>query len=331
MFRVLLATVALCCFSPLLQGADYKVDELKEAPSGLAEPIAKLVNPAGWRITGKDGVVCDVWLLKEVSLKPMFKPTDRVKYPFMAGELIGVIRFPEKATGDFRGQSIAGGTYTLRYGQQPDDGNHLGTSEVRDFLLCCPTKVDVDPKRVTPIKSLFKLSAKAAGTTHPAVFQMQPPPEMPPAAPSAELHGEHKHLVVQLNLDGKSGDKQVKLRCAVANFDVKGGNMHANTLLLDTEVTTLLGSGSIDLGQEKLDLTLIQKTKNTSPLALPSPIYVRGNFAKPIVQVDRGRMAARALGAVALGVVNPLLALIPLIDAGPGQDSDCAQWLQGKK
>jgi len=143
-----------------------------------------------------------------------------------------------------------------------------------------------------------------------------------------EKAGLHLWEIFRLTV---SGDKQVKLRCAVANFDVKGGNMHANTLLLDTEVTTLLGSGSIDLGQEKLDLTLIQKTKNTSPLALPSPIYVRGNFAKPIVQVDRGRMAARALGAVALGVVNPLLALIPLIDAGPGQDSDCAQWLQGKK
>ena len=26
-----------------------------------------------------------------------------------------------------------------------------------------------------------------------------------------------------------------------------------------------------------------------------------------------------------------LLALVPLIDAGPGQDSDCVQWLQGKK
>ncbi len=34
-------------------------------------------------------------------------------------------------------------------------------------------------------------------------------------------------------------------------------------------------------------------------------------------------MCASALGAAALGVVNPLLALIPLIDAGPGKDSAC--------
>jgi AsmA protein len=101
--------------------------------------------------------------------------------------------------------------------------------------------------------------------------------------------------------------------------------MHADALIFDTEVTTIIGTGSIDLGRETLDLTLNQKTKDTSPLALRSPIYVRGSFANPLVEVDRGRVAARALGAIALGMVNPLLTLIPLIDAGPGGDSDCAQ------
>jgi AsmA protein len=128
-----------------------------------------------------------------------------------------------------------------------------------------------------------------------------------------------------------TGDKQVKLRCAVANFGVKKGLMLAHTLEFDTEVTTLLGSGTIDLAQEKLDLTFTQKTKNTSPLALRSPIYLGGNFAKPVLAVDPGRVAVRALGALVLSAVNPLLILLPLIDAGPGKDSDCAQWLSSKQ
>jgi AsmA protein len=37
------------------------------------------------------------------------------------------------------------------------------------------------------------------------------------------------------------------------------------------------------------------------------------------------RMLASSRGKVALGAVNPLLALIPLIDAGPGSDSDYRQ------
>ena len=135
-----------------------------------------------------------------------------------------------------------------------------------------------------------------------------------------EKAGLHLWEIFALNV---TGDRSVKLRCAVADFDVKSGLMKTEALVFDTEITTILGTGSIDLKREQLNLTLKQSTKNTSPLALRSPIYVGGSFANPTVQVDKGRMAVRAAGAVALGLVNPLLALIPLIDAGPGQDSDC--------
>lgn len=137
-----------------------------------------------------------------------------------------------------------------------------------------------------------------------------------------EKVGLHLWEILELNL---SGDRLIKLRCGVADFDVKQGIMQVDALIFDTVVTTIIGTGSIDLAQEKLDLTLNQKTKNTSPLALRSPIYVRGSFGKPEIGIDKGRVAARALGALALGMVNPLLALMPLIDAGPGQDSDCGQ------
>jgi len=137
-----------------------------------------------------------------------------------------------------------------------------------------------------------------------------------------EKAGLHLWEILALTV---TGDRLVKLRCAVADFDVRQGVMQTDALILDTEVTTIIGSGSIDLGQEKLNLTLNQKTKYTSPLALRSPIYIRGSFAKPEAGVDKGRVAARAFGAIALGLVNPLLVLIPLIDAGPGKDSDCGQ------
>jgi hypothetical protein len=54
--------------------------------------------------------------------------------------------------------------------------------------------------------------------------------------------------------------------------------------------------------------------------------YVRGSFARPVVAVDKSRGAVRALG-----LVNPLLALIPLIDAGPGKDSDCGALVRDAK
>lgn len=190
--------------------SDYKVSAVKEAPAGLSPEITSVLNASGYRVEGKDGVICDIWLAKEVPLKPKFTQTLQVKYPFLAGQLIGAIRFPEKVEeDDFRGQPIAAGTYTLRYGQQPNDGNHLGTSEVRDFVLACPPKMDTDPKRIADIKDLFKLSAKAAGTTHPAIFLLTPPPEKPAEAAAVSFDDEKKLVIVHLQAVGKDSDQTV--------------------------------------------------------------------------------------------------------------------------
>ena len=143
-----------------------------------------------------------------------------------------------------------------------------------------------------------------------------------------EKVGLHLWEILELTV---TGDQLIELHCGVANFVVKAGVMHADALVLDTAITTIVGTGTIDLGQEKLDLTLNQKTKNTSPVALRSPIHVRGSFDNPDVEVDKGHLAARGLGALALGLINPLLALIPLIDAGPGQDSDCGRLVRDAK
>jgi uncharacterized protein involved in outer membrane biogenesis len=131
------------------------------------------------------------------------------------------------------------------------------------------------------------------------------------------------HLLEMLQLK-LVGDKTIKLRCAMADFSVNAGIMQATTLLLDTEVNTVTGSGSINLGQETLDLTLTPKTRSTSAVALRGPIYVSGTFAKPKVALDQGRIAARGLGALALGIINPLLVLVPLVEMGPGVESKCA-------
>ena len=140
-----------------------------------------------------------------------------------------------------------------------------------------------------------------------------------------EKAGLHLWEMLQLSL---SGDRLVHLRCALADFKVRQGRMTIGALVFDTTVTTIEGTGNINLANESLDITLNQKTKNTSPLALTAPIHITGSLAHPAARVDKGRVALRALGAIALGLVNPLLALLPLVDAGPGQDSDCGRLMR---
>jgi AsmA protein len=44
--------------------------------------------------------------------------------------------------------------------------------------------------------------------------------------------------------------------------------------------------------------------------------------------VDRRTVATRGLGALLLGFINPLLTVLPLIETGPGRDSDCGRLIQ---
>ena len=143
-----------------------------------------------------------------------------------------------------------------------------------------------------------------------------------------EQIGLHLLEILQLTL---SGDKTIQLRCGVADFSVKSGVMNANVLVLETEVSTVTGSGTVDLRTEKLDLTLVPKTKSTSLVALRSPIHLGGTFAKPEAGVDKGRVALRSAGALALGLLNPLLALIPLVETGPGEANNCPNLIRNVK
>lgn len=93
-------------------------------------------------------------------------------YPFLTdGELLGVLQFATEGH-DYRDQSIAKGLYTMRYGLQPVNGDHLGVSTYRDYSLLLPAAKDQKPD-VMPRKQLEQQSALAAGTSHPAVLLLQ--------------------------------------------------------------------------------------------------------------------------------------------------------------
>lgn len=135
-----------------------------------------------------------------------------------------------------------------------------------------------------------------------------------------EQTGLHLLEILSLNV---FGDQTVAMNCARLDFKVARGLMQADTLVLDTAVNTLVGSGHINLAQESLDLTIVPRTKVSSIVALRSPIHVTGSLGAPVVALDRARLAARGVGALALGLVNPLLALVPLVDTGPGLPDGC--------
>jgi AsmA family protein len=143
--------------------------------------------------------------------------------------------------------------------------------------------------------------------------------------------GRFSHLLVEgLGLDAAEalgllvrGDGTVRLRCAVLDGAVQDGVVAPRAFVVDTNDTRVNVSGSIDLGDEALDLTVHPLPKDFSPLSLRSPLHIRGTFKDPKVRPD-GKLLLRGGAAAALAaLINPLAALLPLIETGPGKDADC--------
>lgn len=144
--------------------------------------------------------------------------------------------------------------------------------------------------------------------------------------------GELSNILLEyMGLDGGEvikfflrGDRNVELRCAAAAFEVRQGLMASKVILLDTSDTVVNGSGQISLKNETLDIVLKPEPKDKSILSLRSPLKIGGTFAAPTAGPDKAAVAGRAALAIALGVINPLLALLATVETGPGQDADCS-------
>jgi AsmA protein len=121
------------------------------------------------------------------------------------------------------------------------------------------------------------------------------------------------------------GDEEIEIRCAIADFGVKDGVMQANALVFDTAVVNVEGSGHVNLKTEEMDITLKPQPKDRSIASLKSPLYIRGTFGEPDIGPDVGRIAAKGVGALLMGILNPLLAVLPLMEEGKGKDSPCGQ------
>jgi len=186
--RLTLLPLVFALASFCASAQDYKLEPVATPAPGLPAAYASAIQAQGFRVNGASGVWCEVWLAKSVPVGP--KPDDAaISFGLTQGELLGVIRFPGKAA-DRRGQVLPAGLYTFRYSLFPVDGAHSGVAPQRDFALLTSIGSDPDPAAKPAFEDLVKMSAKSAGTPHPAVLSMETAPAGA-AAPSVVKEGEH--------------------------------------------------------------------------------------------------------------------------------------------
>jgi uncharacterized protein involved in outer membrane biogenesis len=119
------------------------------------------------------------------------------------------------------------------------------------------------------------------------------------------------------------GDRLIPLRCAFGDFAIDHGVMTTRALAFDTTDTILVGSGTIDLRDETLRLTIHPRPKDRSLLAFRTPLKLDGTFKHPQLHPDLGRLGLRGGIALTLASIAPPAALLATMEFGPGEDAAC--------
>jgi DMSO/TMAO reductase YedYZ molybdopterin-dependent catalytic subunit len=144
--------------------------QTKPLPSGVADPLVALLATSGERVSIGDKAL-DFWWVKSLPLRS--GSTETGWSAVDEGTLVGVVQL-EASYHEMRGKPLRPGLYTLRYGLQPENGDHLGVSPYREFLLLSPAAVDTTAATLGH-DGTIALSRQAIGLTHPAVWSLDPP------------------------------------------------------------------------------------------------------------------------------------------------------------
>ena len=191
--------IAVVFFLLLAQAADLSgVKHQDPLPAGLNASVASQLTPGGVRVTiGPNALT--FWFVKQLAGAD---PSAKVAAwsDVREGTLVGAVKI-DKDFRDIRGRVVKAGTFTLRYGIQPANGDHLGVSPYRDFILLSPVAIDTDPAP-RGHDGTVEISKEAIGGSHPAVLSIDPP--VASAAPLSVSTTElgHKAIVLEVPTAG---------------------------------------------------------------------------------------------------------------------------------
>ena len=125
------------------------------------------------------------------------------------------------------------------------------------------------------------------------------------------------------------GDDEVEINCAAANLDIRQGVLKPQLMVIDTENALIGVDGTVNFGNEQLDLTVTPESKGFRVFSLRSPLYVQGTFKEPRPGVKAGPLVLRGAGMLALGaLVAPAAGLVALVAPSGDQPNECEPLLQ---
>jgi hypothetical protein len=146
------------------------VPQTDAPPTELSGPI-RAVMATGGQSVDIGGKTLEFWWVRGL---PLEGATGEVSWAAVQeGTIVGAVRLSAPYH-DIRGKGVGAGVYTLRYALQPENGDHLGVSPYREFLLLAPARVDAGAAALSHDEAV-NLAKQANGTSHPAAWSLDPP------------------------------------------------------------------------------------------------------------------------------------------------------------
>jgi len=188
--------------------AGYKVEASNVPLDGDTKESLRplVVESGGVTLTkGEGGVVGVFWPVKAVAARqtPVASGDGKALNGIPEGSLLGVLRLRMNGL-DAKELPIQSGIYAVRYLIQPNDGNHLGTSQFPDFAALC--RMNLDPGgAVADRQELIDIAIGDSG--HPSVFFLQPAPEGQSVPSLGRSEMGQLVLYVGINARAPNGDE----------------------------------------------------------------------------------------------------------------------------
>jgi hypothetical protein len=166
-------------------------------PDAIAAALKPLLSGEGVTVT-LGATTLDFWWVRALQTSGSGAP---VWSQVAEGALVGAVRLTG-AFKEIRGKPVKPGVYTLRLGLQPQNGDHLGASPFREFLVLSPAALDGDPKPLG-FEGAVALSKQTLGASHPASLSLDPP--VSTAAALSAVTNEIGHQGITFEVKTSSG------------------------------------------------------------------------------------------------------------------------------
>jgi len=175
LWRVMLVVLIAALLPSSVLAQDVKLEVAEgSAPEVVSDQVQEAINQVSHSVLADGQAVAHFWFLKDP--KHSSSPSTELGVTFghlESGSLLGVVELVQPWS-DYKSNTIQPGIYTMRYGVMPADGNHMGVSPYRDYLILIPADTDTDPSASFSYIELVSGSVQASGVPHPAVLALYP-------------------------------------------------------------------------------------------------------------------------------------------------------------